>query len=126
MQIKNNVRMVYTRFQTILRQRLRRNEKSIPEISAPFNLKQEPICLPGVSEEEYVMFSAPNLESCQLMDSRIAILREKAAASRIGIAEMLPRSYSETTLAVQPSSPLASVLPHSATIATATLNPSLR
>ncbi|KAF4126707.1 hypothetical protein GMORB2_0444 [Geosmithia morbida] len=45
--------------------------------SAPFNLTREPVILPGISEDE------------------LCILREKAAASCIGVVEtMVPRSPS--------------------------------
>ncbi|KAJ6444545.1 ATP-dependent RNA helicase [Purpureocillium lavendulum] len=63
--------MLYSRVQTLL-QRRRKQKRVALEISAPFDLKLEPVCLPGVSEDE------------------ISILREKAAASRIGIFEYMP------------------------------------
>jgi len=75
MQIKTNVRLLCSRVQTILRQRRRKQvHKPLPEISAPFDFKREPVLLPGVSQEE------------------LSILREKAAASRIGVAETMPPS----------------------------------
>lgn len=47
--------------------------------SAPFDLKLEPVSLPGVSQDE------------------LAILREKATASRVGVTEYIPRSSSSMT-----------------------------
>ncbi|KAL6862660.1 hypothetical protein ACO1O0_002897 [Amphichorda felina] len=73
-QVKNNVRMLYSRVQTIIRQRRRKQLKPALEISAPFDMKREPVSLPGITEDE------------------ISLLREKAAASRIGIAENMTRS----------------------------------
>ncbi|KAH7328239.1 hypothetical protein B0I35DRAFT_472976 [Stachybotrys elegans] len=73
MALKGNVRTLCSRMQTILR---RRKQKQNMEISAPFNLRLEPSCIPGITQEEIMM------------------LRDKAAASRIGIAESLPRSPS--------------------------------
>lgn len=72
MQIKNNVRMFYSRVQTILRRRSSKEQKPMPEIvsgppispsvlfrqlihsiqSAPFNFQREPVSLPGISEDE--------------------------------------------------------------------------
>lgn len=79
MQIKSNVRMLYSRVQTMLRQRRRKQLKPTLEIvswlspfsplilqtcffldhvtnrstqSAPFDLKREPVSLPGVTEDE--------------------------------------------------------------------------
>lgn len=76
MQLPSNVRVLCSRLQTILRQRRRKQQKRSLEISAPFNFTHEPVAIPGISEDE------------------ISILREKAAASRIGIAEMMPHSPS--------------------------------
>ncbi|KAK5998544.1 hypothetical protein PT974_00924 [Cladobotryum mycophilum] len=70
MPLKDNVRTLYERVQTCLRTG-RRKEKREMEISAPFDTKLVPVSIPGVTEEE------------------LAILREKAAASRIGIAESI-------------------------------------
>ncbi|KAJ3494298.1 hypothetical protein NLG97_g4165 [Lecanicillium saksenae] len=64
MQVRNNVRMLYSRMQTLLNRRSK--QKRTVEISAPFDLKLEPVSLPGVSQDE------------------LAILREKATASRVG------------------------------------------
>ncbi|KAK2591982.1 hypothetical protein QQS21_010318 [Conoideocrella luteorostrata] len=70
--------MLYTRLQSIIRDRARKQQQRREvEISAPYDLKLEPVNLPGVSQEE------------------IAILREKAAASRIGVLELRPESPSE-------------------------------
>jgi hypothetical protein len=57
--------------------------------SAPFNFKKEEICLPGITEDEYVTLSRLHdrfLELMPTLPSRISVLREKAAASCIGIA----------------------------------------
>lgn len=51
--------------------------------SAPFDLKLEPVSLPGVSQDE------------------LTILREKATASRVGITEYIPRSASTTSWETQ-------------------------
>ncbi|OAQ69114.1 hypothetical protein VFPPC_13791 [Pochonia chlamydosporia 170] len=83
--------MLYTRLQSMLRDR-RRTRRDI-EISAPFDLKLEPVNLPGVSQEE------------------IAILREKAAASRIGVLELRPESPSEYHKMSRPSPRLRPVQP---------------
>ncbi|KAI9902729.1 hypothetical protein N3K66_002081 [Trichothecium roseum] len=68
--------MLYSRVQTLLRQRRRKQQKLAPEISAPFDLKLEPVVLPGVSEDE------------------LSFLREKAVANRISVAELVPRTPS--------------------------------
>ncbi|VUC19944.1 unnamed protein product [Clonostachys rosea] len=102
MQIKNDVRMFYCRVQTILG-RCQRKQKNIPEISAPFNFKREPVCLPGISEDE------------------ISILRDKAAASRIGIADSIPLAHS--ALFSHPPSPIMTVLsPSGASTSSLTTN----
>ncbi|KAI9171141.1 hypothetical protein HJFPF1_00621 [Paramyrothecium foliicola] len=75
MDIKDNVRTVCSRVQTVLRL-YRRKEKRHIEISAPFNFRHEAVSFPGISEQE------------------IAILREQAAASCIGIIDSVPRSPS--------------------------------
>ncbi|KAG5992267.1 hypothetical protein E4U54_003703 [Claviceps lovelessii] len=67
--------MLYTRIQSIIRNRPRRQRREAD--SAPYGMKREPINLPGVSQEE------------------IFILREKAAASQIRILELRPESPSE-------------------------------
>ncbi|TQV98691.1 hypothetical protein V2A60_007600 [Cordyceps javanica] len=77
MQLRDNVRMLCSRMQTLLNRRSK--QKRTLEISAPFDLKLEPVSLPGVSQEE------------------LAILREKATASRVGITEYIPRSSSSMT-----------------------------
>ncbi|OAA32223.1 hypothetical protein AAL_01555 [Moelleriella libera RCEF 2490] len=61
--------MLYNRIQSIIRDRAKKQRREI-EISAPFDMKHETVNIPGVSQEE------------------IAILREKAAASRIGVLEL--------------------------------------
>ncbi|KAF4513453.1 hypothetical protein G6O67_000723 [Ophiocordyceps sinensis] len=68
----HNVTMLCSRVQTLLQRRPK--QKPAMEISAPFDLKQEPVSLPGVSEDE------------------LTILREKAAASRIGVFEAMPHT----------------------------------
>ncbi|KAI6777949.1 uncharacterized protein J7T54_002942 [Emericellopsis cladophorae] len=77
--------MFYSRVQTILSRRRsgsKDSQKPTLEISAPFNFQREPVSLPGISHDELVM------------------LREKAAASCIGVAEMMPpRSPSTLSLA---------------------------
>ncbi|KAG6026410.1 hypothetical protein E4U41_001274 [Claviceps citrina] len=70
--------MLYTRIQGIIRHRARRHRREV-EISAPFGLRRETVNLPGLSQEE------------------ISILREKAAASQIGVLELRPESPSEYT-----------------------------
>ncbi|KFA67766.1 hypothetical protein S40285_09877 [Stachybotrys chlorohalonatus IBT 40285] len=80
MEIKGNVRTLYCRMSTILR---RRKQKRNVQISAPFNLRLEPTAFPGITEDE------------------INILREKAAASCIGVAEALPRSPSAMSMLVR-------------------------
>ncbi|KAH6895606.1 hypothetical protein B0T10DRAFT_557801 [Thelonectria olida] len=71
MQLSTNVRTLCSRVQTLIRPRRRKDkqQRGSVQISAPFNLKREPVSLPGISEDE------------------IAMLRDKAAASRIGIAD---------------------------------------
>ncbi|KYK59324.1 hypothetical protein DCS_00454 [Drechmeria coniospora] len=71
--MEDNVKMLYSRVQTLLQRR--RKQKRALQISAPFDLKLEPVSLPGVSEDE------------------ISMLREKAVASRLGVYEtMSPRN----------------------------------
>ncbi|KAJ4164497.1 hypothetical protein LMH87_006169 [Akanthomyces muscarius] len=77
MHVRNNVKMIYSRMQTLLNRRSK--QKRAIEISAPFDLKLEPVSLPGVSQDE------------------LTILREKATASRVGITEYIPRSSSSMT-----------------------------
>ncbi|KAK3175504.1 hypothetical protein K4F52_010220 [Lecanicillium sp. MT-2017a] len=72
MHLRDNVKMICSRVQTLLRQR--RKQKRGVEISAPFDFKLEPVSLPGVSQDE------------------LMILREKAAASCISVQEDSPRS----------------------------------
>lgn len=76
MHIKQNIIMLCTRLQSMIRDRARKQRREV-EISAPFGLKREPVSLPGVSQEE------------------IDILREKAAASQIGVLELRSESPSE-------------------------------
>ncbi|QUC20199.1 uncharacterized protein UV8b_04440 [Ustilaginoidea virens] len=71
MQLKHNFIMLYTRLQTMLRDRIRKPRRHV-EISAPYDVKHKPVNLPGVSQEE------------------LSILREKAVASRIGVLELRP------------------------------------
>ncbi|KAH6996185.1 hypothetical protein BKA56DRAFT_666433 [Ilyonectria sp. MPI-CAGE-AT-0026] len=110
MHISTNVRTLCSRVHTLIRQR-RHKEKRSMQISAPFNLKREPVLLPGISEDE------------------IAMLRDKAAASRIGIADpaspslLAPRSpYSTSSLFSHPvRPPPMSVLTAHATTSTDSL-----
>ncbi|KAF4980786.1 hypothetical protein FZEAL_3300 [Fusarium zealandicum] len=72
MHISNDLQTLCSRVHTMVR---RRKEKPALEISAPYDFEKNPVSLPGVSEEQ------------------ISMLREKAAASRIGIADpSTPRS----------------------------------
>ncbi|KAG6151179.1 hypothetical protein E4U37_005233 [Claviceps purpurea] len=81
MHVKQNFVMLYTRIQSVIRNRSRRQRRQPDvEISAPFGLKREAVNLPGVSQEE------------------LSILREKAAASQIGILELRPESPMEYDL----------------------------
>ncbi|KAF4455566.1 hypothetical protein FALBO_15596 [Fusarium albosuccineum] len=68
MHVSNDLQTLCERVQTMVKQRRRKEKRSI-EISAPFNFEKNPVRLPGVSQEQLVM------------------LREKAAASCIGIAD---------------------------------------
>lgn len=68
MHIRSNVKTLCTRVQTIIRQRTRKQKRSLEIVrgpqslpmvlanihsqSAPFNLKYEPVSLPGLSEDE--------------------------------------------------------------------------
>ncbi|KAF7562505.1 hypothetical protein G7046_g1647 [Stylonectria norvegica] len=102
MHLSSNVRTLCSRVHTILRQRRRKPKRSL-QISAPFNLQREPVSLPGISEDE------------------ITMLRERAAASRIGIADPAsPRTpCSASSLFSHPVRPsIVSVLPPHATIST--------
>ncbi|KAL7796621.1 hypothetical protein V8C37DRAFT_372402 [Trichoderma ceciliae] len=96
MRLKSNVRTLYERMQAALRHG-RRKEKRGLEISGPFGLKKEPVLLPGISQEE------------------LCILREKAAASRIGVAEdsMFPDPTSSLPRPIRSRSPYRSPSPYS-------------
>jgi len=101
MQINDNVKMLCSRVQTVLRRR--KQAKATPEISAPFNFKYEPVCLPGVSEDELIL------------------LREKAAASRICVAEAMPHSpsmRSGSMLSLSRPPPIVTVMSPGATTST--------
>ncbi|RFN51979.1 hypothetical protein FIE12Z_3807 [Fusarium flagelliforme] len=82
MHISDDFHMLRERVQTIVRQRRRKEKRSL-DISAPFNFEKNPVNLPGVSDEQ------------------LAMLREQAAASRIGIADppspIAPRSPCSTS-----------------------------
>ncbi|KAF4972663.1 hypothetical protein FSARC_812 [Fusarium sarcochroum] len=82
MHISDDFQTLCSRVQTMVRQRRRKDKRSM-EISAPFNFEKNPVALPGVSEEQ------------------LAMLREQAAASRIGIADppspTAPRSPCSTS-----------------------------
>ncbi|KAH9883804.1 hypothetical protein F4778DRAFT_617715 [Xylariomycetidae sp. FL2044] len=70
------------------------SEKRTLQISAPFNFKHENATLPGVSEDE------------------IAILKEKAAASRVGVASDGSSSIGSPRKAPPvPSAPLRPITP---------------
>ncbi|KAI5463455.1 hypothetical protein BGZ63DRAFT_422808 [Mariannaea sp. PMI_226] len=113
MQISTNVRTLCSRVQTFIRPRRRKDKRRASvHISAPFNLKREPVLLPGISEDE------------------IAMLRDKAAASRIGIADpstppLLPTPhspYSTSSLFSHPSRlPALSVMTTQGTTSTESL-----
>ncbi|RMJ14588.1 hypothetical protein CDV36_005742 [Fusarium kuroshium] len=66
MHVSDDLQTLCSRVHAIVR---RRKEKRTMQISAPFNFEKNPVHLPGLSEEQLVM------------------LREKEAASRIGIAD---------------------------------------
>ncbi|OBS19316.1 hypothetical protein FPOA_11040 [Fusarium poae] len=84
MHISDDFNMLRERVQTIIRQRSRKEKRGL-DISAPFNFEKNPVNLPGVSEEQ------------------LSMLREQAAASRIGIADhhspgpIAPRSPCSTS-----------------------------
>ncbi|CAJ2512230.1 Uu.00g052450.m01.CDS01 [Anthostomella pinea] len=77
------------------------SEKRSLQISAPFNFKHETVCLPGISEDE------------------IAILKEKAAASRLGVASdngassigTPPRRAPAPPSQLRPAPPIVQVTP---------------
>ncbi|KAI8686944.1 hypothetical protein NCS56_00266500 [Fusarium sp. Ph1] len=66
MHVSDDLQTLCSRVHAIVR---RRKEKRTMQISEPFNFEKNPVHLPGLSEEQLVM------------------LREKEAASRIGIAD---------------------------------------
>ncbi|CEJ84746.1 hypothetical protein VHEMI03566 [[Torrubiella] hemipterigena] len=78
-QVKNNVVLFCTRVQNMFQRYRTTKPKRTLEISAPFDLKLEPVSLPGVSQDE------------------LAILRDHAAASRVGTIETVPSSSSSMT-----------------------------
>ncbi|WZH41329.1 uncharacterized protein QYS62_002275 [Fusarium acuminatum] len=82
MHISDDFQTLCERVQTMVRQR-RRKEKRSMEISEPFNFVKNPVDLPGVSSEQ------------------LAMLREHAAAGCIGIADppspTAPRSPCSTS-----------------------------
>ncbi|KAM0261680.1 hypothetical protein ACHAQJ_002132 [Trichoderma viride] len=96
MRLKSNVRSLYERMQAALRHGKRKQKRGL-EISGPFGLKKEPVFLPGISQEE------------------LCILREKAAASRIGVAEdsMFPDPTSSLPRSIRSRSPFRSPSPFS-------------
>ncbi|KAI1487714.1 hypothetical protein F4809DRAFT_561731 [Biscogniauxia mediterranea] len=63
------------------------------QISAPFNFKHESVSLPGVSEDE------------------IAMLKEKARATRLGVATDGSSSFGNPRKAPAPPSPMRPVTP---------------
>ncbi|KAL1839924.1 hypothetical protein VTJ49DRAFT_1012 [Mycothermus thermophilus] len=74
----SEVKRLYTSLQDLVG--LRRKKRSVV-ISEPFNFRREPTVLPGLTEDELVVLS---------------ILREKAAASRLGIAHAIDPSRAAT------------------------------
>ncbi|PHH65308.1 hypothetical protein CDD81_2720 [Ophiocordyceps australis] len=77
--------MLYTRVQTLLQRRRKQQRQQdqqqdqLLEISAPYDFKLQPVSLPGISQDE------------------LSMLRDKAAASRIGVYEVFePPVYWET------------------------------
>ncbi|KAH7160853.1 hypothetical protein EDB81DRAFT_329048 [Dactylonectria macrodidyma] len=108
MHISTNVRTLCSRVHTLIRQRRRKEQQRSMQISAPFNLKHEPVQLPGISEDE------------------IAMLRDQAAASRIGIADpalptpLTPRSPYSTSSVFSRPPPMSALTAH-ATTSTETL-----
>ncbi|KAL6883965.1 hypothetical protein HDV57DRAFT_437168 [Trichoderma longibrachiatum] len=96
MRLRNNVRTLYERMQQALRHGRRKQRRGL-EISSPFGLKKEPVLLPGISQEE------------------LSILREKAAASQIGVAEdsMYPDPTSSLPRSLRSRSPYRSPSPFS-------------
>ncbi|KAL7916056.1 hypothetical protein GGI35DRAFT_473369 [Trichoderma velutinum] len=101
MRLKSNVRTLYERMQAALRHGRRKQKRGL-EISGPFGLKKEPVLLPGISQEE------------------LCILREKAAASRIGVAEdsMFPDPTASLPRSIRSRSPYRSPSPFSVVSAT--------
>ncbi|KAH6631472.1 hypothetical protein F5144DRAFT_602290 [Chaetomium tenue] len=78
--------------------RRRKRQLQIPE---PFDFKREATLIPGISENEYALpiplYRHPPKTNTHLPPpSRISVLREKAAASRLGIAHA--DTYSDTIL----------------------------
>ncbi|KAL6896429.1 hypothetical protein GGI43DRAFT_117686 [Trichoderma evansii] len=96
MRLKSNVRTLYERMQAALRHGKRKQKRGL-EISGPFGLKKEPVLLPGISQEE------------------LCILREKATASQIGVAEESIYPYPSSSLPrpIRSRSPYRSPSPYS-------------
>ncbi|KAK3353238.1 hypothetical protein B0T25DRAFT_206384 [Lasiosphaeria hispida] len=81
MQIYSNVKRLCSSLQDMVTFRRRKDAKRQFQISEPFNFKKEPTTLPGLNEDE------------------ISVLREKAAASRLGIADPIslnPPNYARS------------------------------
>ncbi|KAF5022258.1 hypothetical protein F66182_5697 [Fusarium sp. NRRL 66182] len=102
MHISGDFQTLCSRVQTLVRQRCRKEKRSV-EISAPFNFEKNPVTLPGVSEEQ------------------LAMLRDQAAASRIGIADpptpTPPRSpCSTSSLFSHPVRPAMKSIPTSSSV----------
>ncbi|OAA61518.1 hypothetical protein ISF_05597 [Cordyceps fumosorosea ARSEF 2679] len=105
MHVRDNVRMLCSRVQTLLHRRPKQQPEEeqgrvLPfAISAPFDFRLGQVSLPGISHDE------------------ITMLREKATASRVGIAEYIPRSSSSMTSWDAPprprSSPRGGTFPYS-------------
>jgi len=67
--VKSNMKRLCLRLQAVAGSRRRKPTKRVLQISAPFDFRKEETMLPGLSEDE------------------ISVLREKAAASRLGVAD---------------------------------------
>ncbi|GJC79005.1 hypothetical protein ColLi_01843 [Colletotrichum liriopes] len=103
-------------FKVFLNKMIRRNRKEAKrgmEISAPFNFQKCNLDIAGISADEYVYF--PLLEHIARdlgtnTTPRIAMLKEQAVASRIGIADFDSADYPARPLfAIQPVMSSASI-----------------
>ncbi|GAB1318638.1 hypothetical protein MFIFM68171_08848 [Madurella fahalii] len=78
MSVCAEVKRLYASLQEMIGLRRRKGVKHPLQISEPFNFKKETTTLPGFTEDE------------------IAVLREKAAASRLGIADVGADAFAST------------------------------